>query len=116
MNPGRSTPEPGPLGSPDPATVALFVSRFRLPRMAVDLNLPLTAIAAFVPALVDPARGYPPAGSVVYMDGTVDPASIGPATAVLRVTTATTIGGVRIVPLRADPAAGIWIVLVEAAH
>jgi hypothetical protein len=113
-NPGRSTP-PGPLGSPDPATVALFIPRHRLPRMAVDLDLPLTSIAVLVPTLVDLARGYPPVDSVVYMDGKVDPASIGSSTAVLRVTTATTVGTVRIIPLETDPTAGIWIIRLEAA-
>jgi hypothetical protein len=113
--PGRSAPELGALGSPDPATVALFVPRFRLPRMAVDLDLPLTSIAAFIPALVDPAHGYPPVDSVVYMDGQVDPASVGPTTAALRVTTPTTVGGVRIVPLMTDPTAEIWVVRLEAA-
>jgi hypothetical protein len=114
LKPGRSAFPPGPQGSPDPAAVALFVPRHRLPRMAVDLDLPLTSIAVLVPTLVDLARGYPSIDSVVYMDGVVDPASIGTPTAVLRVTTATTVGRVRIVPLKTDPAAGIWIVRLEA--
>jgi hypothetical protein len=114
-NPVRTTHAPGPMGSPDPATVTLFIPRHRLPRMAVDLDLPLTSIAVLVPASVDLARGYPPVGSVVYMDGTIDPASIGSSTAVLRVTTATTVDGVRIVPVKTDPTEGIWIVRVESA-
>lgn len=113
--PPRATSVPGPMGSPDPAGVRLFIPRHRLPRMAVDLDLPLTTIAVLVPAEVDLAAGYPPIDSIVYMDGRVDPASVGPGTAVMRVTTATTVGGVRIVPLETDPAAGIWIVRLEAA-
>lgn len=112
-NPVRTTVVPGPMGSPDPASVALFIPRHRLPRMAVDLDLPLTSIAVLVPARVDLARGYPPVGSVVYMDGKIEPASIGSSTAVLRVTTATTVDGVRIVPVRTDPTAEIWIVRIE---
>lgn len=115
-NPGGTTdPAPGPMGSPDPASVVLFIPRHRLPRMAVDLDLPLTSIAVLRPAQIDLARGYPPVGSVVYMDGKVDPGSIAGGTAVLRVTVATTVGGVRIVPVMTDPTAGIWIVRLEPA-
>jgi hypothetical protein len=115
-NARRTTnPAPGPMGSPDPASVVLFIPRHRLPRMAVDLDLPLTAIAVLVPARIDLARGYPPIGSVVYMDGKVDPASVGLSTAVLRVTVATTVGEMRIVPVMTDATAGIWIVRVEGA-
>lgn len=112
-NPAPTTQPPGPMGSPDPSSISLFIPRHRLPRMAVDLDLPLTAVAVLVPARVDLAHGYPPAGSVVYMDGKIDPGSVSSATAVLRVTAATTVGGVRIVPVKTDPAAGIWIVRVE---
>jgi hypothetical protein len=104
------------MGSPDPGTISLFIPRHRLPRMAVDLDLPLTAVAVLVPARVDPAQGYPPVGSVVYMDAKIDPGSVGSGTAVLRVTVPTTIGGVRIVPVKTDPGAGIWIVRVEPAR
>ena len=113
--PPRATPVPGPMGSPDPAGVTLFIPRHRLPRMAVDLGLQLTTIAVLVPAQVNLAAGYPPVDSVVYMDGRVDPAGVGHATAVLRVTTPTTVGAVRIVPLSTDPAAAIWIVRLEAS-
>jgi len=114
-NPVSTTQPPGPMGSPDPGSIALFIPRHRLPRMAVDLDLPLTAVAVLVPARVDLAHGYPPVGSVVYMDGKIDPGSVGSGTAVLRVTAPTTVGGVRIVPVKTDPAAGIWIVRVEPA-
>ena len=45
--------------------------------------------------------------SVVYLDGLVDPGSIGPLTAVLRVSSATTIGSVAIVPILADPTSDV---------
>jgi hypothetical protein len=114
-NPIPATQPPGPMGSPDPASISLLIPRHRLPRMAVDLDMRLTAIAVLVPARVDLAHGYPPVGSVVYMDGKIDPGSVGSGTAALRVTVPTTVGGVRIVPVKTDPTAGIWIVRVEPA-
>ena len=47
------------------------------------------------------------------MDGRIDPASVGTTTAVLRVTTPTVVGGVRVVPIEADPGSGIRIVRIE---
>jgi hypothetical protein len=106
---------PGPMGSPDPAAVLAFVPRLEVPRLAVDLDLPLSRIAGLVPARVDLARGYPPVGSVVYLDGSVDPATVGPETAVLRVSVSEVVGAVRLVPVEADTAKGLWIVKIEAA-
>jgi hypothetical protein len=112
--PGSSI-APGPMGSPDPAMVLAFVPRLEVPRLAVDLNLPLTEIAGLVPTQVDLARGYPPVGSVVYLDGRVDPATVDPETAVLRVSEPVVVGAVRIVPVEADAAERLWIVKIEAA-
>jgi hypothetical protein len=108
-------PPVGPMGSPDPAAVALFIPRHRLPRMAVDLALPLTQIAVIDPSRIDLAKGYPPVDSVVYLDGLIDPGSVGPLTAVLRVSGPTTVGDVEIVPMLADPANRLWIVAVKRA-
>jgi len=95
--------------------VLAFVPRLEVPRLAVDLNLPLTEIAGLVPTQVDLARGYPPVGSVVYLDGRVDPATVDPETAVLRVSEPVVVGAVRIVPVEADAAERLWIVKIEAA-
>ncbi len=113
-NPPPAT-APGALGSADPALLTVFVPRHRLPRSAVDLGLPLTSIAVLNSKGVDLAGGYPRVGSIVYIDGRIDPTSIIEATAPLRVEVPTTVGGVRIVPLKVDVAAQIWIVLVTAA-
>jgi hypothetical protein len=112
--PGTSI-DPGPMGSPDPTAVLAFVPRLQVPRLAVDLDLPLSRIAGLVPAQVDLARGYPPIGSVVYLDGSVDPATVGPETAVLRVSGPVIVGAVRLVPVVADAAKGLWIVKIETA-
>jgi hypothetical protein len=105
----------GPMGSPDPASVVLFIPRHRLPRTAVDLDLPLTRIAVLVPAQVDLAAGYPPVDSVVYLDGLIDASSVGPETAVLRVSSPTTVGTVEVVPILVDPLNRLWVVAIRRA-
>ncbi len=113
--PPQPAGDPGPLGDPDPTTMTLFVSRHQVSRIAVDLDVPLTAIASFDASRVDLAHAYPPAGSLVYIDAKADGASLGPTVAPLRVTVPTVVDGVRIVPVKVDPAAGYWIVLVTKA-
>jgi hypothetical protein len=106
---------PGPLGAADPALVTVYVPRHRLARSAVDLGLDLTSVTILDVKRIDLAAGYPRAGSIVYLDGRIDPGSMTDATAVLRVDAPTTVGGVRIVPVRVDPAEKLWIVLVIAS-
>jgi hypothetical protein len=116
--PQRATvpvPAVGPIGSPDPVSVVLFIPRHRLPRMAVDLDLLLTSVAVLEPTRINLAAGYPPVDSVVYMDGLVDAASVGKPTEVLRVSSPTTIGAIELDPILADPARRIWIVAIKRA-
>ena len=105
----------GPMGSPDPASVVLFIPRHRLPRMAVDLDLLLTSVAVLDPTRVNLAAGYPPVDSVVYMDGLIDSGSVGKPTEVLRVSSPTTVGAIEIVPILVEPANRIWIVAIRQA-
>ncbi len=106
--------DPGPLGAPDPRAISLFVPRQRLSRTAVDLGLPLTAIATLNVTQVNLAKGYPPVGSLVYLDAKFDPASLGAAAAPFRVDVPTVVDGVRIVPIQVDATAGYWIVRITA--
>jgi hypothetical protein len=101
------------MGAVDPSGVRLFVPAHRLLRLALDLGLPLTEIAGIDPKQVDLARGYPPVGSVVYLDGFVEPASAGDPTLPLRVTVPTVAGGVLVVPIVANVAAREWIVRID---
>lgn len=109
------TPARGSMGSPDDAAVVLSIPAHLLPRMAVDLGLPLTRIAVIGGGRVDLAAGYPAIDSVVYLDGLIDPASVGPGTASLRVSVATVVGAVQIVPIHVDPAERVWIVAIRPA-
>jgi hypothetical protein len=116
--PPRKVPlaaDPGPLGSADPEFLTVLVPRHRLPRSAVDLDLPLTSIAVLRSKDVDLASGYPRANSIVYLDGKIDPGSIVDETAPLRVSVPTRVDGVTIVPVEVNAAEQIWIVLVTAA-
>lgn len=109
-----SATDPGPMGAADPAAAIFFVPSHRLIRLAVDLGLPLTRIVGVDPARVDVARGYPPVGSIVYLDGIAEPASVGAQTLPLQVSQPTLIGGVLIVPILSNPDAREWIVRVAA--
>jgi hypothetical protein len=103
---------PGALGAGDPSLVTVYVPRHRLARSAIDLGLNLTSITVLDVRRVDLAAGYPRAGSIVYLDGRIDPGSMTDATAALRVDTPTAVGSVRIVPIHVDASEKIWIVLV----
>src|SRR5439155_4791293 len=54
---GSTPTAPGPMGLADAASVRLFVPAHRAGRLAIDLGLPLTQIAAIDPARVDPSLG-----------------------------------------------------------
>jgi len=113
----RSGPavNPGPMGAPDPALGYLFVPAHHSLRLSIDLRLPLTRLLGLEPAHVDLAGGYPPVGSVVYLDGIIEPATVSAATTPLQVSVPTVVGGVRVVPIVSDPAAKTWIVRIEPA-
>jgi hypothetical protein len=109
-------PSPGPMTPAADSTVRLFVPTYRVGRLAVDLKLPLTEIAALAPGRVNLALGYPQVGSIVYLDGNVYAPSAGPKTAVLQVSQPTVTAGIRIVPIKVDPEKRIWIVRIESAQ
>jgi len=57
--------------------------------------------------------GYPPPDSLVWLDDVADLPALEQATAWLRVTAPADVQGAQVVPLLADPAAGLWIVRVD---
>ena len=107
-----ATSPPDALSDGDPSLVTVYVPRHRISRAAVDLGLPLTSIQTLDVKRVNLAAGYPRPGSIVYLDGLIDPGSMTDSTVPLRVNTPTTVGAVRIVPVQVDAAAKLWIVLV----
>jgi hypothetical protein len=112
-DPAGRTPIPGPLGAADTSRVRLFVPAHRLVRLSVDLGMDLTEIAGLDPPSVDLARGYPPVGSVVYLDGFVEPGSIGGGTKSLQVSAPTRVDGVLVVPIVSNPATREWVVRID---
>jgi hypothetical protein len=107
--------DPGPTGQADPAGFRLLVPAHRTTRLAIDLGLPMTRVGGVGFASIDLAHGRPSVGSIVYLDKQVEAGSVGPETIPLQVTQPTTIGGVRVVPIVADPGAGMWIVRIDPA-
>lgn len=108
-------PDPGPMGAPDIAAIRLFAPPHRIMRLAVNLGLPLTAVAGAEPSLIAAGVDRLPVGSIVYIDGVVERVTVGPATAAIQVSSPTKVGAVRVVPILADPANTAWIVRIEAA-
>jgi len=103
------------MGAADATRIRLFVPAHRVPRLALDLGLALTQIGKLEPLRVDLARGYQPVGSVVYIDGRVEAASIGGGTTALQVSAPTEVGGVVVVPIISDPIGRSWVVRIDPA-
>jgi hypothetical protein len=114
-DPPGTTPVPGPMGAPDPTRIRLYVPAHRVPRLALDLGLALTQIGRLDPSRVDLARGYPPVGAVVYIDGFVEAASLGRGTTALQVSAPTRVDGVVVVPIISDPIGRWWVVRIDPA-
>jgi hypothetical protein len=100
-----------PAGSPADG-VALLVPVLLRPRMAVDLDVPLTRIAGTNGPAITTSGAYPAPAQLVYHDRLGD----APAAAfrVLEVGSPTDVGAIHLDPLLADPANGIWLDRVGA--
>jgi hypothetical protein len=114
-DPPGITPLPGPRGDVETTRIRLFVPAHRMGRLALDLGLSLTQIGGLDPASVDLVHGYPPVGSVVYMDGFVEPASIGGGTGPLQVSVPTRVADVLVVPIVSNPKRREWVVRIDPA-
>jgi hypothetical protein len=98
--------------APGPGPVLLVPALLR-PQMAVDLHLPVSAVAGLSAAALDPSGAGIRPGQILYHDRRGDP--VDPAFAVLESAAPTTVGAVRIVPIASDPRLGWWVVRVESA-
>lgn len=94
-------------------TVQLLVPVPLRPHMVVDLGLSLNQVASIDPASIDLASGKPAAGQVLFHSG--DAEATSPGLQQLQVSSPTTVSGVRLDPLLADPADRAWVILVKAA-
>jgi hypothetical protein len=81
--------------------------------LIVDLDIPLTRATVLDKSRLRQDGNYPPPNSLVYLDNDADLADLEEASAWLRVTSPTDARNVHLVPLLADPAAGLWVVSVD---
>jgi hypothetical protein len=85
----------------------LYVPSMLVPRMVVDLGMPIWAIAAGSPMGPDPSALRITGETIVYID---DAADTNPAVDVpLRVLTPTRVGHALVTPLLALPESGLWV-------
>lgn len=77
-----------------------------------ELDLPLTQVGYSYDIWLDPARGLPTAGTIVYHDR-LDDDPADPRYQLLEIDRPTTIGRYRYVPILVDKAAGFWVLRVE---
>jgi hypothetical protein len=100
-----------PLNPEAGAPVALLVPARLLPQAAVDLGLPLTRIARTDPSRLAPDGAYPAVGQLLYHDADLDKP---PAAFVfLEVSSPTTVGAIRVVPILADDRRRTWVIRVD---
>lgn len=107
----RSWPaDPSPSGRADDA--AFLVPVLLRPRLAMELDLPLTAITGLDGKRLTTDGSYPRPGQVVHHDprGNLPPEAF----AILEVSEPTRRDAVLLVPLDARPDLGYWVVAVEA--
>ena len=104
---------PSPRARGDVRTTYVLAPVLLVPRLAVDLGVPVTAVAGIDPAKLG-TDGYLHPGLLVYHDERNDV----PVTdyTLIEVDHATTIGSVRLVPLIADPVRRFWLIRVETAR
>jgi hypothetical protein len=99
--------------APDPGGLQLFPPSLQLMTVVVDLGIAVTRATALDVARLRQGPGYPPPDSLVWLDDVADLPALEQATAWLRVTSPTDVQGVHVLPLLADPAAGLWVVRVD---
>jgi hypothetical protein len=87
----------------------LFVPLPVRPRVAADLDLPLTQVGAYRDRKALVAGATKP-GQLVLID--LDPSAPANTPRAYRLSAPATVGGVRMVPLLSDPADGAWLLLV----
>jgi hypothetical protein len=96
---------------PEATGPVVLVPALLRPQIAVDLELPVTAVGGLGAAALDPAGAGLPPEQIVYHDRRGDPPD--PALAVLEASAPTSLGAIRIVPIASDPRLGWWVVRIE---
>jgi hypothetical protein len=91
----------------------LFLPSLQLVTLIVDLDIPVTRTTTLDKHRLAEDAAYPPPGSLVYLDDRADLADLEEASAWLRVTSPADVRNVHLVPLLADPTAGLWVVRVD---
>jgi hypothetical protein len=99
--------------APLPGSLQLFPPSLQLMTVVVDLDIPVTRATTLDVSRLREGPGYPPPDSLVWLDDVADLPALEQATAWLRVTAPADVQGVHVVPLLADPAAGLWVVRVD---
>jgi hypothetical protein len=103
-------PAPDAPMSNDPADLVVLVPPLERPRLAVDLSMPLTQITSAPLAWLARGPGFLPYGDVIFHDELADR---GGVYNVLEVDAPTTVGDVTLIPIVADPTAGLWVQRIQ---
>jgi hypothetical protein len=114
--PGARDPVPGVSWwtSTPPHVIAVFAPGLSRPRLAVDLDLPLSRIAGIETGVPDPpVEGIPRPGQIYVHDRRADRPEA--RYSFLEVSSPTPLGDVVLVPLLADETRGLWVIEIRAA-
>lgn len=106
----RSWPGTARLGDRSRSDIFAVPGNLR-PRLALDLDVPLTRIVATNPAGMDPARGAPPVGEIVLHSGGDVPAASFEA---FEIEAPALVGPVLLMPVLHDAAAATWVVQIAS--
>ena len=110
---GRAWPATISLSPDGPSPARLLVPVGYRPRIAVDLDAPLTTVGQLLPNTIGAPGTIPAVGQVLVHDQHADGSYA--AFRAYETTTRQTIDGVAVVPIAADPARGWWITEIQAA-
>jgi hypothetical protein len=102
----------GAAGSGTDAGPVVLVPALLRPQVAVDLQLPVSAVGGLGAAALDPATVGLPAERIVYHDRRGDPPD--PVLAVLESAVPTTVGSWQVIPIASDARLGWWVVRVTS--
>ena len=103
--------ELAPLAGTGPTGVIVLVPTLTRPRMAVDLDQPVSAVAGTSSAPLRVDGAFPPVGRIVVHDQLGDLPEGG--FAILEIDRPTTIAGVTLVPILVDAKAGLWVLRID---
>ncbi len=107
----RTFPAGGDGRAGEGSTTRLMVPVLLTPQVAVDLGLPLNAIRGTAASHITTDGSYPAPGVVVYHDQLRD--SPAEPFAIFEVGAPVVDGAIRVVPVKASPAIGTWVVRID---